>query len=111
MPRVNVITNEELFKKDLEAYQDQAGDFNYKYDVCWNCAHRLNLKILVEKTGISASWAMDQSGQNVLGKDGQPVWDDHPEFEGTEYKCEQCGQELGKQDDGDPRHLVVIVEA
>ena len=110
MPRVNVITNEELFK-DLEAYQDEAGNFNYKYDVCRNCAYRLNLKILARKTGISADWAMDRSGDNVLGKDGQPVWDDHPEYAGTEYKCEQCGQELGELDDADPRHQVVIVEA
>lgn len=109
MPRLNVVTNEELLKTDLEGYQRRAGDYNYKYDVCRKCAQALNLRILMKKTGISPTWAADLSGDNVLRKDGQPYWDDHPEYAGTEYKCEQCGKELGEEDDPDPVAPVRVI--
>lgn len=108
MPRLNVVTAPEL-KTNLEEYQRRAGDYNYKYDICYGCALRLNLGVLVQKTGITMEWAMDRSGNNVLGKNGQPVWEDHPEYEATEYRCEQCNRMLGEKDDPDPAGPVEVV--
>jgi hypothetical protein len=108
MPRLVVITNEELFKTDLEEYQRRAGDYNYTYDLCRRCARSLDLRKLAETTGISLEWAKDTGGSNVLRKDGRPLWDDHPEYGSTDYKCEQCGRELGDADDRDPEGTVTV---
>lgn len=95
MPRLTIIYAEQTFREDKASYEGDPGNFRSPEDYCNRCFQHIYVDEIAHRNHISYEFALAQVNDEF---DEGLKEDCHPDYDGGEYHCVQCGAALTDED-------------